>query len=137
MSVLHNLVFWTFPMSHFKANLKNNDNKASPCFRTFWIRNVSNKCLPIWTFIQPLPAFCNSYIAKYPAQVEFWARHNWMYIMVIMHVHTRESSWNPALTHFECDQPQNDSPTACVTDLKYSSATFISLCFHSHKENIS
>ena len=70
----------TCPISYFKATLKSNDNKASPCFRTFLKGNISNKCSPIWTFLQPLPALCNSYIAEYPLQVEFWARHNSVYI---------------------------------------------------------
>jgi hypothetical protein len=33
----------------------------------------------------------------------------------------------------EYDQPQNDE-TACVIAQQYSSATFVSLSFHSHKE---
>jgi hypothetical protein len=33
---------WTFLMAYSKATLKTNGNKASPCFRTFWIWNVSH-----------------------------------------------------------------------------------------------
>ena len=34
----------------------------------------------------------------------------------------------------EADRPQHDGPTACVTAQQYSSATFISLSFHSRRE---
>ena len=35
----------------------------------------------------------------------------------------------------ELDRPQHDRPAACVIAQQYSSATFYSLRFHSHKEN--
>jgi hypothetical protein len=34
-------------MVHSKAKLKSNGDKASPCFRQFWIGNVPDKYLPI------------------------------------------------------------------------------------------
>jgi hypothetical protein len=40
--------FWTFLMVKFKSN----DDKASPCFRPFCVRNVSDKYLPIRTLLQ-------------------------------------------------------------------------------------
>jgi hypothetical protein len=37
-------------MAYSKAKLKSSGNKASPCFRPFWIGKLSDKCLPIQTF---------------------------------------------------------------------------------------
>jgi hypothetical protein len=34
-----------------KAKLKSSGDKTSPCFRPFWIRKLSNKCLPIRTLV--------------------------------------------------------------------------------------
>lgn len=33
-----------------KANLKSNGDKVSPCFQSFWIGNISDKCLSTWTW---------------------------------------------------------------------------------------
>jgi hypothetical protein len=38
-------------MAYSEAKLKSSDDKASPCFRPFFIENLSDKCLPIWTLI--------------------------------------------------------------------------------------
>ena len=38
-------------MAYCKANLKSNCNKASPCFRPFFIENMSIKCLPTQTLV--------------------------------------------------------------------------------------
>jgi hypothetical protein len=34
-----------------KTKLKCTDDKACPCFRSFWIGNISDKCLPIQTLL--------------------------------------------------------------------------------------
>jgi hypothetical protein len=33
------------------AKLKGSGDKASPCFRQFWIGKLLDKCLPIWTLL--------------------------------------------------------------------------------------
>jgi hypothetical protein len=33
-------------MAYSKAKLKSSGDKASPCFRPFWIGKLSDKCLP-------------------------------------------------------------------------------------------
>jgi hypothetical protein len=38
-------------MAYSKAKLKSSDDKASPCFRPFWIGKLSDKCLPIRTLL--------------------------------------------------------------------------------------
>jgi hypothetical protein len=43
--------FRTFPIVYFKAKLKSNDNKASPCFRPLSIGNTSEKLLPMRTLL--------------------------------------------------------------------------------------
>jgi hypothetical protein len=40
-----------FLMACSNAKLESNGDKASPCFRPFWIRNVSNKGWPIWILL--------------------------------------------------------------------------------------
>jgi hypothetical protein len=44
---------WTFIMAYYKEKLKSNGDKAS-YFRPFWIGNLSDKCLPVWTLLQVL-----------------------------------------------------------------------------------
>jgi hypothetical protein len=34
-------------MAYSKAKLKSSGDRASPCFRPFWIGKLSDKCLPI------------------------------------------------------------------------------------------
>jgi hypothetical protein len=34
-------------MAYSKAKLKSSGDRASPCFRPFWIRKLSDKCLPV------------------------------------------------------------------------------------------
>ena len=51
-----------------------------------------------------------------------------------MCVCTRESNWNPISRTLEPDWPQHDSPAPCVIIQHFSSATFDSSHFHSHKE---
>jgi len=55
----------------------------------------------------------------------------WVYIWSNIHVYTRDSNWNP-------DWLQHDHPTATayVIAQQYSSSTFVSLCFYSHKEKL-
>jgi hypothetical protein len=43
---------WTFLMAYSKAKLESNGDKASLCFRPFWIGNVSDKCSPMGTLLQ-------------------------------------------------------------------------------------
>jgi hypothetical protein len=38
-------------MAYSKAKLKSSSEKASHCFRPFWIRKLSDKCLPIQTLL--------------------------------------------------------------------------------------
>jgi hypothetical protein len=38
-------------MAYFKAKLKSSGDRASPCFRPFWIGKLSDKCLPIRTLL--------------------------------------------------------------------------------------
>jgi hypothetical protein len=38
-------------MAYSKAKLKSSGDKASPCFRPFWIEKLSDKCLPIRTLL--------------------------------------------------------------------------------------
>jgi len=35
-------------MAYCKAKLKSNGDKASPCFKPFFIEEISDKCLPTW-----------------------------------------------------------------------------------------
>jgi hypothetical protein len=37
-------------MANSKAKLKSSGDKASPCFRPFWIGKLSDKYLPLNTF---------------------------------------------------------------------------------------
>jgi hypothetical protein len=41
-------------MAYSKAELKSNDDGASPCFRPFWIGKLTDKCLLIRTLIYVL-----------------------------------------------------------------------------------
>jgi hypothetical protein len=38
-------------MAYSKATLKSSGDRTSPCFRLFWIRKLSDKCLPIRTLL--------------------------------------------------------------------------------------
>jgi hypothetical protein len=38
-------------MAYSKAKLKSSGDKASPCFRPFWIGKLSDRCLPIRTLL--------------------------------------------------------------------------------------
>jgi hypothetical protein len=38
-------------MAYSKATLKNSGDKASPCFKPFWIVRPSDKCLPVLTLL--------------------------------------------------------------------------------------
>jgi hypothetical protein len=40
---------WTYLMAYSKAKLESSGDKASHCFRPFWIGQLSHKCLPIQT----------------------------------------------------------------------------------------
>jgi hypothetical protein len=41
-------------MAYSKVKLKSSGDRASPCFRPFWIRKLSDKCLPIRTLLYVL-----------------------------------------------------------------------------------
>ena len=62
-----------------------------------------------------------------------WSR-NWVYVWSTIYVYTRKSSWNPNSSTLEPDRPQYDHPDAGVIAQQYSSATFVSVCFHSRIE---
>jgi hypothetical protein len=49
--ILLHLVFLHLLMAYSKAKLKSSSDKASHCFRPFWIRKLSDKCLPIQTLL--------------------------------------------------------------------------------------
>jgi hypothetical protein len=36
-------------MAYSKAKLESSGDKASACFRPFWIGKLSDKCLPVWS----------------------------------------------------------------------------------------
>jgi len=55
-------------------------------------------------------------------------RHSTTFRMV------RKSSLNPNSNTMECDRRKHNSPASCVIAQQYSSTTFVSLGFHSHKE---
>jgi hypothetical protein len=42
---------WTFLMAYSIAKFKCNSNKIFPCYIPFWIGNISDTCLSIWTVI--------------------------------------------------------------------------------------
>jgi hypothetical protein len=42
---------WASLMAYYKVKFKSSDNKASPSFRTYWIGNLSMKCLPMWPLL--------------------------------------------------------------------------------------
>jgi hypothetical protein len=63
-------------------------------------------------------------------QVEFCASWNQVYCVRTQLAFQLNSSFNT----LENDQQQYDLPAACVTTQQYSSATFVSLCFHYRKE---
>jgi hypothetical protein len=41
-------------MTYSEAKLKSHSDKASPCFRAFWIEKLTDKCLLMWTLLQVL-----------------------------------------------------------------------------------
>jgi hypothetical protein len=43
------MLSWTFLTAYSKAKLEISGDRVSPCFRPFWIRKLSDKCLPILT----------------------------------------------------------------------------------------
>jgi hypothetical protein len=38
-------------MAYYKAKLKSSGDRASPCYRPFWIGKLSHKCLSMWTLL--------------------------------------------------------------------------------------
>jgi hypothetical protein len=49
MNILQDKISWTFLLAYSKAKLKSSGDKASPCFRPFWLGKLSDKCVPIRT----------------------------------------------------------------------------------------
>jgi hypothetical protein len=45
------MVFLHFPNGISKAKFKSSGDRASHCFRPFWIGKLSDICLPIWTLL--------------------------------------------------------------------------------------
>jgi hypothetical protein len=39
-------------MAYSKARLESSGDRASPCFRPFWIGKLSDKCLPMQILLQ-------------------------------------------------------------------------------------
>jgi hypothetical protein len=68
-----------------------------------------------------------------PTHAEFCAGQNWVYMWSTMYMYTRESSWNPNLNTLEPDRSQHDCFSTCVITQQYSSTTFFSSHFYSHK----
>lgn len=56
---------------------------------------------------------------------------DWVYICSTTYVYTRQSRWNPNSKTKEPDWPQYDHPATSIITQQHSSATFISLQFHS------
>jgi hypothetical protein len=58
-------LFWTFQIAYFKPKLRSSDDKASPCFRQFWIENVSDRVLPIrlWVWFKHILISLANFIA--------------------------------------------------------------------------
>jgi len=75
-----------------------------------------------------------SYVPQDTAQVEFFASQNWVYLRSTVHVVIREFTWNPKSNTLEPDGPLHGHAAVCVTTQECSSATFVSLRFHFHKE---
>ena len=45
------LFTWALLLAYFKAKLKSNTGRSSPCFKPFLIENMSDKFLPTWTLL--------------------------------------------------------------------------------------
>lgn len=58
--------------------------------------------------------------------------HTVSYICIYVTKHLKSKLFNT----LQPDWPKHDSPAACVIVQKYSSASFLSLCFHSRKEKL-
>jgi hypothetical protein len=61
---------WTLLMVYSKAKLKSNGDKVSLCFRPFWMINLLDRFLPIWTLllcqiIRSDPRLCVVFHNKY------------------------------------------------------------------------
>jgi len=87
--------------------------------------------------VQTLSDLSNGYVPGGMAHITFCEIWNWVYIWSNMFVCRRESSWNPNFWTQDPDWPQHDCPASCVVAQQYSSATFVSLHFHSHKQKFS
>jgi hypothetical protein len=77
------LVSWTFLMAYSKTKLKSSGDRSSPCFRPFWIGNLSDKCLPIWTLLYVsfkhilinLTTYIHGYLKLYETAVQYFPPH--------------------------------------------------------------
>jgi hypothetical protein len=113
-----------------------------------WVKNVAVKCLWIDQIlyitkpyvlrgrqIQTFPDLCDSYVLECLVQIKYCARQKWVFVSttILLNVHTRESSQN-LNSNTESDWLQCDCLATHVIPQQYSLATFVSMCFHSHKE---
>jgi hypothetical protein len=63
----HTSFSWTILMAYSKAKLKSSGDKASPCFRPFWIGKLSDRCLNL---LKLLYLINNSYFVTYTYHVQ-------------------------------------------------------------------
>jgi hypothetical protein len=77
----------------------------------------------------------NKYVPKGPTQVKILRELELRVHMVnYIHIYIRESSLNPNSNTMETARPQYDHPATHIITQQYSSATFVSLRFQSHKD---
>ena len=127
-----------YTTSHFGGKRKDEDTNnilsrpAQPAYG-FQLRSCPEVCQ---LFIQTLPDLPNRWVPENPAQIEFCAGRYWIFLRLTVYVYlcTRQSRWNPNCSEPEPARQQHDLPAAFVIAQQYSSATFISLHFHSRKE---
>jgi len=92
----------------------------------------------IWNIIQTLPYLQNSYVPKIRqksnfSEVKIEYTHGQLYVYVQGNTYVEGSTVKIKIPIPKQDWPQNECPKASVIAQHYSSATFISLRFHSHK----
>ena len=88
---------------------------------------MTNRYLDIsqltWRDVQKLTESRNSYVPEGPVQISIVYTCGQVYACIQRGPSTLEP-----------DRPQHDRPAASVIAQQYSSATFVSLCYHSRKE---
>ena len=63
-------------MAYSKVKLKSNGDRATPCFKTFLIGNMSDKFLPTWTLLYVSDTFLFALAVSwgYQTQSEYYTR---------------------------------------------------------------